>query len=421
MAVQPFGADTTTGQMPAVVEERISGGLVVPAVAVRALDVMTPRKGTPLTDDAPTITYTNHTDHGPTPPGFALGVPFSDPRLTGKGYVRGTRSINGNVCAINVANGWLGSKDYAVGTKFGAYSPFAVEFDYYGEGICLNTIGLQASYYWRLFVDGRPVTLDPMQMDPAKVGVSHGQYAAVSWATARQRRIRIEMPNNIGPRTIWLKTANDGLSPVAKAAPTCVVLGDSWVAGTGTNNGAGLVLPKMLELLTGWETYAAGQGGTGYANPGTGSSDKFGGQARLNVVQEVQPDYLIVAGSSNDDAYTATVGAAAAALYAEVAAVSPRTRIIVVGPQNTSATVGTNRELVRAAIIAAATAAPNVALVIDPITGQWITGTGTVAANGNPGNANLYVGGDAGTDGAHLNTAGYEYWASRIAAMLPGL
>jgi lysophospholipase L1-like esterase len=243
----------------------------------------------------------------------------------------------------------------------------------------------------------------------------------MTWATARLRRIRIELPANIGPRGVWTKTANDSVVPAPAAGPTFFALGDSWTEGVGSDPTVGLRFPKALELFIGKEFYLGGQGGTGYVNQGSGVSSEFGSAARLNAVADAQPDYLIVAGTSNDDGNAASVQAAAAALYAQVAIRSPKTKIIVLGPQNTSTSVSAQREAVRAAVIAAATAAPNVVLIIDPIAEQWITGSGTTSAPGTAGNASVFVGGTTGSDGAHLNAAGYDYWAARVAARLNAL
>lgn len=368
-----------------------------------------PKLPSVLTPDPPTITYTDHTQATP----FTTLVLPTDPRLTFHGWVAGTRDITGNSTWINVANGYLGSKYYATATEVGTYAPYDIEFDYYGTGLALNTIGLQATYKWQVYVDGLPVSAAPLDMDSARTGVSFGQYASLTWASAKLRRIRLRLPDNIALKGIRV-SATDSLSPAKKSAAKVFVLGDSWTAAQGADSPF-TGFAAHLGLLTGWEIYRGGQGGTGYVNQGTANASEFGSTARINPIAEVQPEYLIVAGTSNDDANAATVGAAAAALYASVATRSPSTKIIVVGPQNTSQTVGANRELVRAAIVSAANAAPNVIGVIDPIISAWITGTGKAGAPANNGNADVFV----GSDGAHLNQAGYDYWARRILAALP--
>jgi len=362
-----------------------------------------------LTADAPTITYTDHTAAAP----FTTLVLPTDPRLTFHGWVPGTRTISGNSTWINLTNGYQGSTDYAVATNVGTAAPYDIEFDYYGTGLAMNTIGLQATYNWQVYVDGLPVSATPLAMDPSHTGVSYGQYASLTWATAKLRRIRLRIPDFIALKGIRISAA-DSLSPTKKSAAKAFFLGDSWTAAQGAD-AAFTGFAFLLGMLTGWEVFRGGQGGTGYVNPGASPSTNFGSTARLNPIADVQPDYLIVAGTSNDDANTANVGAAATALYAAVATRSPKTKIIVVGPQNTSATVSGNREAVRSAIVSAAAAAPNVIGVIDPITAQWITGTGKTTALAGNGNADVFV----GPDGAHLVQAGYEYWARRILAALP--
>lgn len=172
------------------------------------------------------------------------------------------------------------------------------------------------------------------------------------------------------------------------------------------------VSPEALDRLRAGKPTGPGKVAPGYVNQASGGLSEFGSTARLNPIADVQPEYLIVAGTSNDDTSAATVGAAVTALYAVVPTRSPKTRIIVVGPQNTSSNVSANREAVRTAILSAANAAPNVIGVIDPITEQWITGTGTVSAPGTAGKASVFVGGTTGADGAHLNQKGYDYWGA---------
>lgn len=328
-----------------------------------------------VTSDAPTITYTDHTSQAP----FATLVLPTDPRLTFHGWVAGTRNVSGNSTWINLANGWATSTDYATLTQSGTYSPYEIEFDYYGTGLALNTIGLQATYSYQVYVDGLPVSATPLAMDPAHTGNSYGQYASLTWGTAKLRRIRFRMPSNIALKGIRVGLA-DSLSPAKKSATKVFVLGDSWVEATGADS-TFTGFSSSLGLLTGWEIYRAGQAGTGYVNPASGNFSAFGSSARRQPIKDVKPDYLIVAGTSNDDANSATVGAAAAALYAAVATDTPNTKIIVVGPQLTGSTLPANRDAVRSAIIAAANAAPNVIGVIDPITAQWITGSGKTGIN----------------------------------------
>lgn len=372
-----------------------------------------PRLPQTVTADPPTITYTDQTTAIP----YSTLVPPDDPRLTLRGCVLGTRVIASNPSWINLANGYQGSTVYESATNIGTYSPFEVEFDHYGLGVILDTIGLQATYDWQVWVDGAPVSLTPLAMDPTKTGVAYGQYARIAWASKRLRRIRIRIPRNVGWRGIRLSSAIDSISPVQRSAPKALVIGDSWVENVGGSYSV-LGFAEKLQLLTGWEVYHGGQGGTGYVATGSSPATPFGSTARLNVVSAVLPDFLIVAGTSNDDGVSASVQAAATALFAAVAAASPNTRIIVVGPQNTTDAPSADRLLVNSAVTAAASAASNVVLTINPIADGWITGSGTTAAPTATGNASNFVGGVSGSDGNHLNEDGYDYWARRIFARL---
>jgi acyl-CoA thioesterase-1 len=391
-------------------------GTAAPVIQPTPINPFPVRLPLVVTADVPTITYTDST--GGSGPTTSYLLP-ADPRLTYRGAVYGTRTVSGSPTMINLSNGYQGSTDYGTATNIGTTQPFSIEFDHYGTAFTVNIIGLQVGYLWQVYVDGQPASLTPLQIPDANTASGRGTYALVTFAAARLRRIRVTLPGNVTFRRIYHGAATDAFGPAQKQATRCYMLGDSWAGGTGATSFL-TSLPAQLELLTGWEMFRGGQSGSGYIAAPSAPTTAYGSTARLNSVVAANPDIVIVQGTSNDDANTATVGAAAAALYTALATQVPKAKVVVVGAQNTSTTVSANRELARAAIRTAALAAPNVVKFIDPITDAWITGTGNTSAPGNDGNASVFVGGTAGTDNAHLNDNGYAYYARRILQGIAG-
>jgi len=124
-----------------------------------------------------------------------------------------------------------------------------------------------------------------------------------------------------------------GSTPTPSAAPertVAVFLGDSYTAGWGAAKGEGYVGPVAAEL--GWLGIPAGESGTGYVD----DSDRVGQTVyagRVEDVPSLEPDVVVVQGSTNDVGEPAgAVRAAAGELYAQLAAQVPDARIVVVGP-----------------------------------------------------------------------------------------
>lgn len=366
-----------------------------------------------LTADAPTITSTDSTAAGASAAFNGLAqVPPADTRLTYHGCIRGARTFSGTVTMMNVSNGHYSASDmYPIAVP----NAFDVEFDFTGTILRLAelaTTGGAISY--QMYVDGEAISATPT--NTAAVTATSIRYHTYTWATLRKRRIRFSFPANFALVAFASGDTHHSFNSVPKPRFSAFVLGDSWVEGAGASTTL-TTFPQVIKLLTGWEVYSGGQGGTGYgtkpADGSTTNSVPFGAPQRIRAIAESQPDLVIFAGTSNNDATNGTdLQTYAAQAFADAKTAAPNATIIAVGPQNTTNTPSGARLAARDAIKAAADAAG--IPFIDPLALNWITGTGTVSAPGTAGNASIFSGGATGSDGAHLNQNGYDYWAAKV-------
>ena len=259
-----------------------------------------------------------------------------------------------------------------------------------------------------IYVDRKPLTLDPYLVPEGlwlviAEGLGGGEHL-VEFIIGREANfLRLVAP----PDTSW----TIGPAPGFKIAVT----GDSYTDAGIAPYFAGL--SREIWRLTGWTPIQLGQGSTGYTNNGSSSGDLsrqvYGGPNRLAALEAADPDVVLVVGSGNDVATPSVVKQAAADYYA---ALAPRP-VIVVGVQplyDEGHPSQAALDLVNAAILAAANAAPNVIGVIDWRGEDWLTGTGSVSDPQGDGNQDIYIGDVAGTDTIHPNYAGQQYLGGRL-------
>lgn len=186
--------------------------------------------------------------------------------------------------------------------------------------------------------------------------------------------------------------------PATPAAPReevvrAVFLGDSYTVGVGAGVGDGYV-DRVAEGL-GWDAVQAGQSGTGYVSEGRGGDRTPYGE-RVDDVAAAAPDVVVVQGSTNDVGVPAAeVGAAAADLYADLAAAVPGADIVVVGPLAPPDVPLSEIEAISDALATAA--AHHGLLYVDPLGEAWLT----------PPDG-LYA------DGLHPDAEGYAVFADEL-------
>lgn len=173
-----------------------------------------------------------------------------------------------------------------------------------------------------------------------------------------------------------------------------------------------------------------GQGGTGYQNPGNGTTsspgpngmDYFGATARMNALAALPAmDLVMVWGGANDASFgtfpMATTVSRANAMWSAIKAARPNTPLIVGGIESgvypsSSADLDTLND----ALSAAAVSNSAVTAYVDQRNPEkWVSGTGKLTSQTGDGNADIFV----SSDGVHPTHAGWGYVAERaVRAML---
>ncbi|MEZ0342896.1 SGNH/GDSL hydrolase family protein [Mycobacterium sp. pV006] len=185
--------------------------------------------------------------------------------------------------------------------------------------------------------------------------------------------------------------------------PTLLVVGDSYVGGTG--DPTVVVYPEQVADEMGWNVRIDAVGGSGYVSNVTES-----GRKRPSLIERLPadkasytPDIVLVDAGRNDLALDpAAVVPEIDRYLTEVRAAWPDAQIVVVKPQFASAAVPANYPPLANAIDEIATRIG--AATIDPVTEGWWTGIDLEPL--------LFA------DKVHLNGAGTTYYADKIAEAL---
>lgn len=193
---------------------------------------------------------------------------------------------------------------------------------------------------------------------------------------------------------------------------TAVFLGDSFTEASQVEDDQSFV--SIVSEHFGWRADNRGQGGTGYLN---GGPEQFPERdVMANRVQEVvtaAPEVVVVAAGINDQQLVTGDGAAfRAAVQATLQPLRvglPEASIYVVGPFWPNG-YPNERVLLMNEIVAEEAAALELPFV-DPVGGQWITGSNDGA---DPGNRVEYI----GEDGTHPTAAGQAWIAEQMIASL---
>jgi hypothetical protein len=182
-----------------------------------------------------------------------------------------------------------------------------------------NAISVGRRFF--LYVDGQLATPLPGKLTTG--GAFQPRYMKIDFGSSAMRRIMIPCPY-LG---FYELRTNAGASVTPVASPRCIVAGDSFTEGTGSNPALGFA--SLLAHKFGWDVWASGLGGTGYVRT-NGSRTNLLDRLNTDIIAH-SPDILIYAMGINDFA-DPMVGANAAACYDAVAAALPNCRQIVMGP-----------------------------------------------------------------------------------------
>jgi lysophospholipase L1-like esterase len=178
-------------------------------------------------------------------------------------------------------------------------------------------------------------------------------------------------------------------------------MGDSFTEGYGAEIKKEQGYAYLLAKATGWNATIAGVGGTGFS--WGGGKDGTAGNTylqRLKVqsASGLEPEMVILQGGSNDyRADTAMMVTAVQDTVAYAHKAWPKAQVLVIAPMPVQPH-GKNLSRVAQAMLAGASSSG--AFYIDPNGLGWLTIENTPQY--------------AFTDGAHVNTAGHAYLASKI-------
>lgn len=328
---------------------------------------------------------------GPTnTPVYATYLDQTTAQVTHIGSVLADVGVGGQIYKINTVN------DPGTATQ----TPLSVEFLFYGDRFAIKFPNRSAgSTNLRVYADGQPTSLAGYTTAAGSTG-GQAYWLDMVFPSVALRTIRVDYSQaQFGGLSI---PAGASVSPSPARRPRCAVLGDSWVGGAGGLAANDLIFYRFGQAM-GWDTARLGIGGTGYVNNG-GTFEPFGGPTRLARLASYAPEFCLIIGGLNDDAIAAaTVGTAAAALFAGIATRSPVTKLIVTGPQGLVAAIPTGRLANRDVIKAAALAAPNVVAFLDPIAEAWI----------GPADSALLQ-----ADNTHPTVAGNLAWTNKLVQSL---
>lgn len=278
-----------------------------------------------------------------------------------------------------------------------------------------------ALYAYQVFIDGAPVTLNPV--------VGNGQqYLTIVFPSAARARL-VEVMTRASPGSVYVAKPYRVWKPAPKPAPKILVMGDSYAmstvydaAGVATAGEFG-IYHRMRADLGVVNMGVDGVGGTGYIKQNAGG---LGGPNnnyadRLSSALALEPDVLVIhGGGANDllDGQTnAAIIAAATAVFEDARAALPNAKLVFVEgfspPVFTPGTYNPNYIAIRAGV-QANLMDTGVYYIDVATTDPWLSGTGYFGATNGTGNSDIYI----GPDGVHLMAAGCDYLRSRMADRL---
>lgn len=279
---------------------------------------------------------------------------------------------------------------------------------------------LTSSWAYQLFIDGAPVTLDPV--------LGNGQqFLVIDFPSSGRSRL-VEIMTRGATGSIYVASPYKVWKPGPKPAPKILVMGDSYAQTTSYDN-AGVSLPaefgiyhRMRGDLGVSNMSVDGVGGSGYIARNSGG---IGGpnnnyQDRLNSAISLTPDVLVMHGGGANDLTAGgqsvnQIVAAATTLFQDARDGLPDAKLVFVegfappvgfGGMNPSYIA--IRQALQAALVDVGVYYIDVAST-DP----WLYGTGYYGSAGT-GNSNIYV----GPDGVHLLAKGSDYIRARMADKL---
>lgn len=220
--------------------------------------------------------------------------------------------------------------------------------------------------FW-IWVDGQPCTAAPDDTTLVSPSAGGSRFLKLVFPSTARRRVEIFFSGGAALNA-W-RAVRVPTTDVMMAAPRKLVvgfIGDSFFGGS-TPSPSIYCAPFQVSRLLGIECVNLGSGGSGYVAPGFGGV--FGNATNVSIMGDVQPDYIVFFGSTNDVPFAGSVEAAATTCYAAYDVACPNTPLIVFGVQPTNAvsTVTAAVAATSAEVKAACAASSNVLAFYDMI------------------------------------------------------
>lgn len=253
------------------------------------------------------------------------------------------------------------------GVNAGKSSMFAVsaDIDDADHAIVVRANGT-GGWYW-IIEDGRPLTETPVPIGALSAGADYS--IRLTHASGYgQRRVTVYF-SGFGFRG-WDRHVDATIKAAARP-PFSIGCGFDSLAGGALGVTDISTWPLLLALMLNFEVYLFASGGRGYSAVAADGTAKFSDTIVIDGIVAANLDLMFIPGSVNDDTQGAAdpsvVQAAATYVYSQLATRSPKTQIIVAGPQQTGSSLvdKPGRIAARDAIRAAARAAPNVIAFLD--------------------------------------------------------
>lgn len=216
--------------------------------------------------------------------------------------------------------------------------------------IAFRVAGGSASVGFRFIVDGQYVSLTP-----TTVSSGGRQYIVLDFGSSATRTITCEGVANRSIDGVHVGASDTLTIPSTLRPYRCLVLGDSYVTGTGATvqaDGFAMVAGDRL----GFEVWCSGNGGTGYNATSTGTLPTVGSRLLADVARMAATgriDVVIFAAGLNDS--TTSLQSQAESAFLALRQRLPQALVFVVGAWNVSAPAGPSATIaqVNAAIEAA--------------------------------------------------------------------
>ncbi|AQR62648.1 hypothetical protein BZG35_14070 [Brevundimonas sp. LM2] len=337
------------------------------------------------------------------------------------------RSVGGFQSQDGGGNWSARSVTYTATPTYGAHAGFGVRFvtdaPRFDYATFAPSYGSNGGFV-EIRVNGQKASgSDPFYAANAGSETGHGRfrYTAVDFGSSAVRTVELYFGGLSGGlpqlRGLNVPALYSVWPAAAQDMPRALIVGDSYVAGSGMTNARGGWAFQFGDLAGFGEMIGGGIGGTGYVANGTAGylnfaeRDAFGDYDR-----DGQVDCVVIAGGINDGAAqtAGTLSAAVTAFIQTIRARQPKALIAVVGPWTAPGSVVNQArfDLIKAGFVAAA---DPFSIYLDPSATNaqsvaWQSGTGRIGATNGTGNSDLYI----SSDTLHPSPAGHDYLARRV-------